>query len=299
VRDHPIFQGPVPVSTNNFVRRPASDVFRKKSGADYVMVLSLVKNPEQERDLGYISYREQIDDSPEVEIVCGGLNDREVEGAAMWRQGHLFHFAFDLSPAEMNEFGQALLLNSIAYIARFSEDRPIARTPSGWNGKDDSPRFRSWVKKLFDKSQPSKDDLGHYFTSATVSIVADMDKALYSKWHKENADFLTCDFTGKLMVDATAKEIGILFDKPEFFPKAVELLKTAATAAKAQQLLARYAPMGPADGSAGEWEKWWLENRSYLFFTVKGGYRWHIDPLAKSRGIPSEKLRGPARGSVH
>jgi hypothetical protein len=28
-----------------------------------------------------------------------------------------------------------------------------------------------------------------------------------------------------------------------------------------------------------------------------GGYRWYLDPLAKARGVPTARLRGPMRAS--
>ena len=118
------------MDATQLVRRPTPDAWRRKFKEKEVSVLSLVKDVSREYPPGWISYRGSLLDSPEVEIICGGLSERSPDGAALWRQGHLLHFAFDLAPAEMNETGKALLLNSIAYIARFTEDRPIARTPS-------------------------------------------------------------------------------------------------------------------------------------------------------------------------
>jgi hypothetical protein len=54
-------------------------------------------------------------------------------------------------------------------------------------------------------------------------------------------------------------------------------------------------PGGSADAAA--WKKWWSEHRDYVFFTERGGYRWHVDPVAKKRGVPSASLRGEARAS--
>ena len=110
------------------VHRPTPDSWRKEFKEKEVSVLSLVKDPGGTYQSGWISYRSRLLDSPEVEIISGGLSERGSEDAALWRQGHLLHFAFDIAPAEMNETGKALLLNSIAYISRFTEDRPIART---------------------------------------------------------------------------------------------------------------------------------------------------------------------------
>jgi hypothetical protein len=244
-----------------------------------------------------VSYHEHLEDSPEVEIVCGGLNEKDSQGGALWRQGHLFHFAFDLSPGDMNENGQALLLNSIAYITRFTEDRPIAPTPSGWAENKNFPRNRRWIQNLFKAGAPENSLLDFYLDPVTKAEVGKMDRFSYTNWYQENAPFLTSGTDGRLLVDSTAKELRIPFDGPDFFPKAIEKLRQPATAAKARALLQRYAPDGTSAGLPDDWGKWWQENRPYLFFSEHGGYRWYVDPLAKRRGIPSNQLRGPARAS--
>ena len=57
------------------------------------------------------------------------------------------------------------------------------------------------------------------------------------------------------------------------------------------------APDGPAAGAA-DWTQWWETNRPYLFYSDVGSCRWCIDPLAKRRGIPNDKLQGPARATT-
>lgn len=299
MRNHPVFQGPRTVNTSKPVRKPTPEAWQKDVKDKEVSVVSLVKNPEQKYRNGWISYCEPVIDSPEVEIICGGLSERAMDGAALWRQGHLLHFAFDISPAEMNQTGQALLLNCIAYIARFTEDRPIARTPSAWAEKGDAPKNRRWIEGFFATRPPSSNELNSYLTPATRALVAKMDRVSYPKWYRDNSPFLTCDPTGKLMIDSYAEELDLPFNKPDFFPKAIEKLKDAATAEKARELLKRYAPDGPATGASEEWAAWWQANGPYLFYTERGGYRWHIDPLAKRRAVPSEKLQGPARATGH
>jgi hypothetical protein len=211
----------------------------------------------------------------------------------------LLHFAFDIAPVEMNENGKALLLNSIAYIARFTEDRPIARTPSAWAEKADAPKNKRWIEGLFAARIPPETDLDYYLSPGTKAVVKTMDRLSYPRWYKENAPFLTCDQTGKLLVDANAQALNIAFDQPDFFQKTTAKLGDIATATKARELLKRYAPEGPATGSAAEWAQWWETNRPYLFYSEGGGYRWYLDPLAKRRGIPSDKLQGPARATAN
>ena len=279
------------------VLRPTPEAWRKEFKEAQVSVLSLVKDPNGKYQSGWISYRTRVLDSPEVEIISGGLSERSSDGAALWRQGHLLHFAFDIAPAEMNETGQALLLNCIAYIARFTEDRPIAGTPAGWGQKDIAPRSKRWIEGMFDSRIPQDGDLDFYLSPATKAVVKQMDRLSYPNWLKGNLPFITCDTDGRLMVDANAKDLNILFEQPDFFTRAIANLRDSATAAKARELLKRYAPDGPATGSVEEWTQWWETNRPYLFYSEAGSYRWYIDPLAKRRGIPSDKLQGPARAT--
>jgi len=290
-----VFQGPRPVDISKTVRKPTPDTWRKEVKEKEVSVIPLVKDPNGTYQAGWITYRSGLLDSPETEIICGALNDKDYEGAAIWRQGHLLHFAFDLSPPEMNQTGQALLLNSIGYIARFKQDRPIARTPAGWAKDDDSPRSKRWIEGLYAARRPAESDLEFYLTPETEAEVAKMDRLSYPKWFRENSPFLTCATTGRLMVDATAKELNLRFEEPGFFTNAIEKLSQPATAAKARRVLKRYAPDGPGDASVEQWQNWLDTNQPYLFYSERGGYRWYIDPLAKQRGVPSQKLQGPAR----
>jgi hypothetical protein len=291
-----VFQGPRRVDTSQTVRKPTPETWRKTVKEKEVSVIPLVKDPNATYQPGWISYRTSLLDSPETEIICGALNDKDYEGAAIWRQGHLLHFAFDLSPADMNQTGQALLLNSLAYIARFKQDRPIAHIGSIWTKENTCSRRKEWIESLYASGRPADRDLEFYFTPETKAEVTKMDGDSYPKWFRENSPFVTCAGTGKLMVDETAKELNLQFEEAGFFTNALEKLSQPATAAKARSVLKRYAPDGPGDASLEQWRSWVQANRPYLFYSQRAGYRWYVDPLARERGVPSQKLQGPARG---
>ena len=99
---------------------------------------------------------------------------------------------------------------------------------------------------------------------------------------------------------APPRRTGLLDGPPEeAFDRALAALGEPARAPLARRLLNRYAPgQLEAEASAEMWREWLRKNRPYLFFSDAGGYRWYLDPLAKRRGIPSERLRGPARATL-
>jgi hypothetical protein len=125
------------------------------------------------------------------------------------------------------------------------------------------------------------------------------DRTAYGAWYAKVRDYVHAGREGKLEVDGEAKAFGVPTNTSDFFDRAIAALRgQGQPAAAASRLLVRYAPDGPGgDASADKWAAWWAENRPYLFFSDVGGYRWYLDPLAKNRGVPTSKLRGPDRAS--
>jgi hypothetical protein len=262
-----------------------------------VELFPLAHDRKEVRVPGWCTYTDGFD-SPEIEVFCGGLNSKTPTAAAVWRQGHLLHFGFDVSPAEITANGQALLVNAIAYIARFPDDRPIPRTPSPFEGVSAVLRTRA-ARGLRDKD-PNSAWMAYYFAARARAAGRANDLKAFRAWFKENQDFLHAEAgTGKLTVDEEAKAFGVPPHTPEFFPKAIAALGgSGEEAARAGRLLSRYAPEGPgraADASA--WRAWWREHQPYVFFSEAGWYRWYVDPLAKKRAVPTARLRSAARAT--
>lgn len=261
-------------------------------------MLPLVDGQDTRYSPGWCSYLYRHAESPEVEIFCGGINTKTVRAAGLWRQGNLLHFGFDQSPAEMNETGRSLLVNSIAYIARFREDRPITNVVSPFVGP--APQDRAAILGALTRA-----DLGLEYLKFILAepVFGDLEKRSDDErlgWYRQFEGYLHCDEAGKLVVDDDALSFGVPPNTPDFFEKAITALASDVEANReATQLLERYAPDGPEDrDSAAAWKTWWLANRPYLFFSDSGGYRWYIDPLAKKRAVPTSELRGPARADA-
>ena len=274
------------------------EAFRPSIRERTINVLSLVANHQSAHNPGWCTYTYEHGDAPELEVLCGGVNHKSPRAGAIWRQGNLLHFGFEPSPDQMSEAGKALLVNAVCYISRFTEDRPIVRTPCVFVQN----------KRIFDRgaidrllTDPERDlkDLKYYLADETYAKVAGKSRETIGAWYRSVRDYLHADTQGKLAVDAEAQAFGVSPSSREFFPKAIGTLNEADRHSRARQLLGRYVPEGPgADAPVEKWRLWLAENGPHLFFSDTGGYRWYIDPLAKRRGIPTVKLRGTARATL-
>jgi hypothetical protein len=259
-------------------------------------VLPLVRDRKTSSPPGWCTYTYEHEQAPELEVLCGGVNHKTPKAGAIWRQGHLLHFGFEPSPERLNETGQALLVNAICYIARFTEDRPIVRTPcvfvQGTRLVD-----RGVIGRTI--SNPSRDlkVMDYFLTNSLSKELANKDRAAVAAWYEQVRDYLHALPDGKLAVDEEARKFGTAPASIEFLTKGVISLDDPNKGELARRLLVRYAPQGPGADSAAEWQKWLKTNQPYLFFSDTGGYRWYVDRLAKRRGVPTAQLRGPARAT--
>jgi hypothetical protein len=297
LRDHVLFQKPLQIDIKKTTKIDTPEAFQHEIKDAKIEVLPLARDLKAKHSPGWCTYTYEHDGAPELEVICGGVNSKTPKAGAVWRQGNLLHFGFDLAPAEMNDTGRALLVNSIAYIARFTDDRPILRTPCIFVQRK-RLMDRDYLARRLRDPKPNLEGLPYYFAPA------DFEKHLKEKsvadvaaWYREVRDFLHADADGKFTVDAEARAFGVPPAELEFLTKASAAL-TGEGAADARRLLARYVPDGPGEAaSATDWSAWVEKNRAYLFFSDTGGYRWYLDPLAKHRDTPTIDLRGPARAT--
>lgn len=296
LHSHPIFEHPFKIE-RKMVRIPTPPDFRDEIKAAEIEVLPLVENYKRNWPAGWCSYSYDFAQNPDVEFFCSGVNHKTPTAGALWRQGNLFHFGFEQSPAEMNETGQKLLLNAIAYISRFTQDRPIAVTPSVFAGA--VARSRGSVVRALKNQEYSLAWLKEDFSPDVWNRIASMTRDQMVEWAQQNSAFLRPDANQKLEFDTDLQALGTPFDKPEFFEKAIAGLRSGGKdAERANRLLQRYVDAGPQDAGADKWSAWWTENKLYLFASDAGDYRWYIDPLAKQRGVPTSQLRGIARADT-
>lgn len=262
-----------------------------------VQVLQLVEDGAAKYNDGWCTYTYAIDGCPELEVICGGVNDKTPKAGAIWRQGNLLHFGFEPPPSALNRDGAALLVNSIAYISRFVDDRPIIYTPSPFKSKI---RFfnRAVVHGALEAGDINR--LKYYVTADTFTALNEMDLERAKTWAEQYVRYVKPGEGGKLEIDLNAFKFGISPASDKFLAEAIDNIKTPGPrSALAKEMLDRYVPTGPvvrSDPTA--WEQWHDQNRDYLFFSDSGGYRWYIDPLAKERNVTTDSLRGRDRASL-
>ncbi len=298
LKDHPIFESPFHIDRSATIQIETPEAFQDDLDASTISVIPIVDDFKENWRAGWCTYSTAFDIYPDVEFFCGGVNHKTPTAAAIWRQGNLLHFGFQQSPKEMNDTGNKMLLNSIAYISNFSQDRPISITPSVFVGPNARPR--STVAAWLDN--PSRASWVEDMVTPELwkTIQAQGDADAKAKWASENTSYFTADANSKLEIDQDLASLEMGFDDPEFLPVVIGELASSdsVVAQRAKKLLTRYVPDGPSSMESASWVKWHEENKAYLFATDYGHYRWYLDPLAKTRGIPTAELRGAKRMDV-
>lgn len=294
--EHEIFEQPLKIDRSRMVCIPTPADFKSEIKEPTINVLPLIDVRDRKWSSGWCTNPDDFAKNPDVEYFCGGVNFKAPNAAALWRQGNLLHFGFEQSPEEMNDQGRQLLLNSIVYISRFSEDRPIAVTPSPFVGPIARKRatLTHWLRNPEDKSDWVKDLVAPAIWEKLSALPR---REQMGEWAAANAKFLHPNSNNKLEIDDDLVALGVAFDEPVFFDRTIAALRShdAIEVGRARRLLGRYAANGPQDASADTWATWWTENQPYAFASDSGDYRWYIDPLAKARAIPSRELRGTKR----
>jgi hypothetical protein len=157
---------------------------------------------------------------------------------------------------------------------------------------------RPRIEQVLERGEGWWDYLKSYFDQGALAAASVKDLARFAKWYPTVRDYLFSNAEGLLRVDTDAQVMQLNPGHSAFFDRAISELGRPGEAERARRMLTRYAPEGPGrDATAKVWADWWKGNADYLFFGEAGGYRWYLDPLAKARGVPTARLRGPARAS--
>src|SRR4029434_1913362 len=87
------------------------------------------------------------------------------------RRGTLLHFGFQPSPDGLDDNGRKLLLNCVAYIARFVTDRPFVRQRSMLDPGGAGPS-RFWLEFFLARPDADVADLAGWFAEPWQGRIA-------------------------------------------------------------------------------------------------------------------------------
>ena len=263
--DHPVFRGPLPVTLPSDPGRRPLPVVTGASGP----VAGWGVDPAA------------LEGFPGAETIASGRDPEGVPRAVVWRQDAFLHFGFDAAPEKLEPAARAVLVNLIAYAARFQGHDPAAPAVVG-------PDPRSSALRLFAAGRSAE---------AAELLAAPPGEADIEAWYARERDYLVPDPKGRLAVDADARRLGIPPPESGFLPAAIAALEAddAGERARARDLLERYAPEGPGRwASAARWREWHAGVRGRLFYSGSVGYRWAVD---RGRRPPAPAAPGRQGGA--
>ena len=134
VKDHPIFKGPYKVTLKP-VLKPTPDGAKEYARmygeklADSIPMWSVQNkgySTVKTYRPGMVSRPEGYCDSPDAEIISGGVSIKSIDAVAMGRHANFFHWGFSAAPYDMTEEGKIVFINAVIYISKFKE-QPVAR----------------------------------------------------------------------------------------------------------------------------------------------------------------------------
>src|SRR5262249_8187848 len=160
---------------------------------------------------------------------------KTARAAAIMRVGNLLHFGFETSPERMTEDAKSLLVNSICYISRFTEDRPIVRIPCVFMG-DKRYIGREVLGRNIADQNAKLDAIEFFVSKSLIDLLAGKSKKEQAEWYRQHRDFLHGDAKGSIAVDDEAKKFGVAPHTKEFLKSAIEAMGDSAKAPLARGL---------------------------------------------------------------
>ncbi|MFI5402263.1 MAG: hypothetical protein ACHQ1G_04950 [Planctomycetota bacterium] len=256
---HEIFQKPFKVAPT-FVKRDTPANYRSwPDGRDLPgqMDVWVVHGKLGGTNYGLVSDGYGFLDSPDCELISGGINSKGPGSVAIGRQANLLLWGFCASPSEMTEEARRVFLNAVVWMKQFDGARVAfekTRPARQWAllyAANLGKKGADWAQKQF-----APELLGG----------EDVEGAL-----RADLEYLYND--GVFRVDADAKALGIGNRDVKLLDRCVEVLGTE-DAGHGKAILARY--LAVRFDTAAQWKAWLAKNREQLYFTDTGGYVWRV-----------------------
>lgn len=236
----------------------------------------LKKKGETQGKMGEALSLDGIVNSIDAELIAKGTSGKGPERGAIVRHGPYTLWAFEGPVENMTEEGKALFINTVYYSAKQKDASVLEK-----------------------KQNKSRDGLFIYLTKKGLLRTLQMYLPQEAKgksaeqtynWILKNRAYLRIN--GRpFEIDELARTMNIPNYKKEYLQRLIVRLRDNPDDVESHKALVRYTGMGKFGNSAREWQKWFDENKNYLFFSDTQGSLFLIDTEAKTKGTPTEQLR--------
>ena len=136
-KEHPIFNGPFKVDIKGEMRPTPESAVNYGKYYNYVAPKEVEMWQVSTRSyqdpanagmrIGMVSRPWGYLDSPETEVISGGVSAKCIDAISIGRHGNMFHWGFAADPADLTEPAKAVLANAIVYASQFNGKPIIAR----------------------------------------------------------------------------------------------------------------------------------------------------------------------------
>lgn len=258
-KSHPIFNGPFKVKiTTETLPTPKDALEFKKYYRKDIPATQTMWRVQKEGymttpgiRIGMVCRPWGFTDSPEAEVISGGVSLKSPDAIAIGRHGNFFHWGFAASPDNMTEEAKAVFANAVVYASKHKHEKVIARK--------------------YDDRKTTRHEM--FFVYAR----AGKDSAQFA----QDLPYLYADRTTKLglSVDQDAKSMGIPTYDKAILDKAIGNLEKDINVEQSQRILDRYTLA--TFSSPKEWRNWYENNKNQLFFSESGGFYFLINSQDK------------------
>lgn len=226
---------------------------------------------------GVVSFSYGFEDSPDAEILTPGFNVGKENGAVgVGRHGNFLQWGFSASPAKMTDPGRCFFLNCIAYIHKFDAQPPLFRV------KSSDRLYALHLASLIDRIKDLSFQAHTFPPELRAKFKGDPNGLV--QFYKDRLEFIYRD--GVFRVDDDLPPLGLKSNRTlATLQRLIELLDDPTHEPAARKALARYTVESFA--TAGEWRAWFDKNRTRIYFTDVGGYKFLVAPDRPLPGRPS------------
>jgi len=309
--DHPLFHSPLKVDPKlEDVPTPEDYPYTSIEALGPTMkVWKLQTKNYPDIDPGLVSTLYGFADSPDAEVIAQGFAMKGPDTLTLGRQANFFLWGFSAAPADMTPAAQRFFVNVVCYMQQFDGQTPLVRSESRsreWALRNAAtPRYLSedyrqqasrrlramytqhpeWIPKEYKgnldacvaksvrENQASEKQWMEEILPEELRKKFGADAGKYVAYYQENLEYLraTNARPPHFVIDEDAKVVGPSNRRVEMLERCVTKLEKNDHPDVALRLLKRYTNENFETGR--QWRTWLDQNRSRLFFSDVGGYK--------------------------